>query len=118
MRVRIEEAMRDQTYATRLDPAGGALQPVTDGVNQLLEQIQKRLGRLGLDRGLREYFYRRREAPGGLKQAIDDLDKVQRPADVQKFLDQEIMSKTPPGMTVRKDGDRSLKVDLHEPVTY
>lgn len=42
MRGRVEEAMRDQTYATRLQPESGALQLLATSVNQLLEQIQKR----------------------------------------------------------------------------
>ena len=33
---------------------------------KMLENVQKRLGRPGYDRGLKEYFYRRRWAPGGL----------------------------------------------------
>jgi signal transduction histidine kinase len=41
-RARVEEAMRDQTYATRLNPESGALEPLVVSVNKLLEQMQAR----------------------------------------------------------------------------
>jgi signal transduction histidine kinase len=42
IRSRVEESMRDATYATRLQDESGVLQPLAASVNQLLEQIQKR----------------------------------------------------------------------------
>jgi signal transduction histidine kinase len=42
MRARVEESMRDQTYATRLQAEAGALQPLVASVNLLLEQMQQR----------------------------------------------------------------------------
>jgi hypothetical protein len=54
----------------------------------LLEKVQKRLGRPGYDRDLKEFFYNRRSAPGGLKQAIEDLNGVKK-ADLEKFLSKE-----------------------------
>jgi signal transduction histidine kinase len=41
-RARVDEAMRDQTYATRLQPESGALDPLVASVNRLLEQMQAR----------------------------------------------------------------------------
>lgn len=41
-RARVEEAMRDQTYATRLNAESGALEPLVVSVNRLLEQMQAR----------------------------------------------------------------------------
>jgi len=41
-RARVEEAMRDQTYATRLQPESGALEPLAASINRLLEQMQAR----------------------------------------------------------------------------
>lgn len=69
---------------------------------KLLERIQKRLGRPGEDRGLREYFYKRRRASGGLKKAIEDLDQVKK-ADLQSFLDTEIIKRAPPGTTLSRN---------------
>src|SRR5690349_2251746 len=41
-RARVEEAMRDQTYATRLQPESGALEPLVGSSNRLLEHMQAR----------------------------------------------------------------------------
>jgi len=75
-----------------------------------LEKIQKRLGRPGYDRGLKEYFYRRRNAPGGLKKAIEDLDAVKK-ADLEKFLDAEIIEGRPPGTTLSRDAQGRFVLD-------
>jgi signal transduction histidine kinase len=42
IRGRLDEATRDQTVATRLETERGALGNVAEGVNQLLEQVQRR----------------------------------------------------------------------------
>ncbi|HEV7768316.1 MAG TPA: ATP-binding protein [Thermoanaerobaculia bacterium] len=42
IRIRVEESMRDQTWATRLQDEAGALQPLAGSINQMLEQMQKR----------------------------------------------------------------------------
>ncbi|HYC61346.1 MAG TPA: ATP-binding protein [Thermoanaerobaculia bacterium] len=42
LRTRVEESMRDQTYATRLPGESGALQPLAAGVNLLLDHMQQR----------------------------------------------------------------------------
>lgn len=42
LRARVEESMHDPSYATRLDPEAGALQPLANTLNGLLEQTQKR----------------------------------------------------------------------------
>jgi hypothetical protein len=58
---------------------------------KLLEDVQKRLGRQGYDRGLKEYFYNRRSAPGGLKKAIEDLNGVKNATKLDAFLKQEAL---------------------------
>ena len=55
---------------------------------KLLEKTQARLGRPGYDRDLKKFFYDRRTAPGGLKQAIEDLSAV-KSKDLSKFLEGE-----------------------------
>lgn len=42
IRIRVEESMRDQTWATRLQDEAGALHPLAGSINQMLEQMQKR----------------------------------------------------------------------------
>jgi signal transduction histidine kinase len=42
IRAEVDEAARDQTYATRLRNEGGALRPLAASVNKLLDQIQQR----------------------------------------------------------------------------
>ena len=58
----------------------------------------------GSDRALKEYFYRRRNAPGGLRQAIYDLNDVKK-VHLEKFLDAEIAEGRPAGTTLSRDGD-------------
>jgi signal transduction histidine kinase len=38
----VDEAMRDQTYATRLQPESGALRPLGASINRMLDQMQQR----------------------------------------------------------------------------
>ncbi len=42
VRAGVDEAMRDQTYATRVPVESGALRTLTNSVNKLLEQMQQR----------------------------------------------------------------------------
>jgi hypothetical protein len=56
---------------------------------KLLEKVQQRLGRPGYDYKLKEFFYNRRSAAGGLKQAIEDLNGVKKAEDLGKFLEKE-----------------------------
>ena len=42
MRAGVDEAMRDQTYATRVAQQSGALAPLAAGINRMLEQMQQR----------------------------------------------------------------------------
>lgn len=42
VRAAVDDAARDQTYATRVHAERGALRPLTSSVNQLLEQVQQR----------------------------------------------------------------------------
>lgn len=42
MRTGVDEAFRDQTYATRLPAESGMLRPLTASLNKLLEQMQQR----------------------------------------------------------------------------
>ena len=42
LRMRVEESMRDQTYATRLPDESGSLQPLAAAVNLLLDHMQQR----------------------------------------------------------------------------
>jgi signal transduction histidine kinase len=42
LRAAVDEAFRDQTYATRLPAESGVLRPLTASVNKLLDQIQQR----------------------------------------------------------------------------
>jgi hypothetical protein len=77
---------------------------------KLLEQTQKRLGRPGYDRGLKEYFYGRRKAPGGLKKAVEDLSQVKK-SELQKFLDAEIVEGRPPGTSLSRDAKGRFVLD-------
>jgi signal transduction histidine kinase len=38
----VDDAIRDQAYATRLQPESGILHPLTNGINKLLDQTQQR----------------------------------------------------------------------------
>ncbi|HYO79024.1 MAG TPA: ATP-binding protein [Thermoanaerobaculia bacterium] len=42
MRASVDDAFRDQTYATRVQPESGALRPLSTSLNKLLEQMQQR----------------------------------------------------------------------------
>jgi signal transduction histidine kinase len=42
MRAGVDEAFRDQTYATRLSAESGVLRPLTSSINKLLDQMQQR----------------------------------------------------------------------------
>ncbi|HEX7150918.1 MAG TPA: ATP-binding protein [Thermoanaerobaculia bacterium] len=42
IRAGVDDAIRDQTYATRIEPQAGALRPLAASLNKLLEQTQQR----------------------------------------------------------------------------
>jgi hypothetical protein len=76
-----------------------------------LEAIQQRLGVPGESRALREYFHHRRNSPGGIKKAIEDLDAgAATPKDLGEFLDRDVIARETarlgPGTTITKSGDR------------